>query len=225
MRAMSVGVPAEAMRERREEHRRIGEPAADDHVGVGLERRHDRVGAEIGVHADHRHADVGERAGLVHEGLIGRHERGDVVAFDAGDLQALEPELARDRERALGRGARIGRAHIGDHRGAGLAAGGQQRAHAPLQQRIVAARGIGHAVAVGEGDRALAQAFQHDGVELAALDQIDGGVEPVGGEARAGADAERSTSSVALQNAAIPGKNRSSIEVGACLIEPIFAMN
>ncbi len=102
--ARHVGsVPAEAVRERREEHRRVGETAADDHVGVGVERGDDRVGAEIGVHADHRHVDVGERAGLVHEGLIGRHQRGHVVAFDAGDLQALEAELARDDKRALGR--------------------------------------------------------------------------------------------------------------------------
>ena len=106
-------------------------------------------------------------------------------------FRPLRPSSRAIDERALGRGARIGRAHVGDHHGAGFAAGGQQRAHAPLEQRIIAALGIGHAVAVGEGDRALAQTFQHDGVELAALDQIDGGVEPVGGEARAGADAER----------------------------------
>ena len=77
---------------------------------------------------------------------------------------------------------------------------------------------------MGEGDRALAQTFQHDGVELAALDQIDGGVEPVGGEARAGADAERRQVQSPFRWA-IPGKKRSSIEAGACLIEPIFAMN
>ena len=71
-----------------------------------------------------------------------------------------------------------------------LAAGRQQRAHAALEMRVVAARGIGHAVAVGEGDGALAEAFEHDDVELAALDQIDGRLQPVGGEARAGADAE-----------------------------------
>ena len=96
MRAMSLASQPKRCDEGREKHRRVGEPSADDHVGAGCERRDDRVGAEIGIHADHRHVDVGEGAGLVHEGLIGRHQRGDVVAFDAGDLQALEAELARD---------------------------------------------------------------------------------------------------------------------------------
>ena len=90
------GVPAEAMRDRRQKQGRIGEPAADNHVGPGIQRGHDRVGAEIGIHADDGHVDVGERARLVHERLIGRHQRGHVVAFDAGDLQALKAELARD---------------------------------------------------------------------------------------------------------------------------------
>ena len=155
-----------------------------------VERRDDGVGAEIGVHADHRHVDVSEAARLVHEWLVGRHQRRDVVAFDAGDLEALEAEFARDRQRPFGRRAWVCRAHIGDHDGAGLAAGRQQRAHAPLKMRVIAALGVGHAVAVGEGDGALAETFQHDGIERAALDQIDGGLQPVGGEARAGADAK-----------------------------------
>ena len=67
---------------------------------------------------------------------------------------------------------------------------GSSALHAALEMRIIAARRIGHAVAVAEGDGALAQAFQHHGVELAALDQIDRRLEPVGGKARAGADAE-----------------------------------
>ena len=105
-------------------------------------------------------------------------------------LRPREPELARDSERAFGRSARIGRAHIADHGRAGLAAGGQQRPHTALEQGVVAARGIGHAVAMAERHRALAQAFQHERVELAALDQIDRRIEPVGGETSAGAEAK-----------------------------------
>ena len=76
-------------------------------VGAGLERRQDRVGAEIGVHADDRPADVGQRARLVHEWLCraARYAR-DVVAFDAGDLQAVKPELARDRRSVRSAAAR-----------------------------------------------------------------------------------------------------------------------
>ena len=130
----------------------------------------------------------------------------------------------REDKRAFGRRTRIGRTHIGNHDGAGFAASGQQRPHAPVEQRIVTARGIGHAVAMAERHRALAQAFQHDGVEFAAADQIDGRLQPVGGKTRSRADAERRQVQSPFKSA-IPGKNRSSIDAGACFIESIFAMN
>ena len=38
----------------------------------------------------------------------------DVVAGDGGDLEPLEPELAGDLARRLGRGGGVGRAHVGD---------------------------------------------------------------------------------------------------------------
>ena len=53
-------VPAEMMCEWRKKHRRIGQPATDDNVRRCFQRRKNRIGADIGVHADDRHADIGE---------------------------------------------------------------------------------------------------------------------------------------------------------------------
>ena len=143
--------------------------------------------------------------------------RGTTAETSSPSMQAtfesLEAEFARDLDGALGRRARVGGAHVGDDRRAGRAAGRQQRAHAALELRVIAARGIGHAVAMAEGHGALAEAFQHDGIELAALDQIDRRLEPVGGKAGAGADPESETTgswagrrSVALERADSRGR-------------------
>ena len=56
--------------------------------------------------------------------------------------------------------------------------------------RVIAAPRIGHAVAMGESDRALAQAFEHQHVESPRCGEIDRRLEPVGGKSGAGADAE-----------------------------------
>ena len=88
------------MHQGRQEHRGIGEPAADDDVSAGLKRRHDGVGAKIGVHADDRHVNIGERTRLVHERLVTRHDPRDIVAFDTCDFEALSPRShARSRVR------------------------------------------------------------------------------------------------------------------------------
>ena len=56
--------------------------------------------------------------------------------------------------------------------------------------RVITARGVSHSIAVAEGHGALAQAFEHHDVELAALREINGRVEPIGGKARPRADTE-----------------------------------
>ena len=135
-------------------------------------------------------ADIGERARLVHEALRRRHACGDIVAFDAGDLQAFDAELAGDLARAHRRGARIGGAHVADDGRARGAAGRQQRAHAALEMGVVAAARVGHAVAVSKGNRTLAEALEHHDIEFAAARKVDRRIEPVGGKSRAGADPE-----------------------------------
>jgi hypothetical protein len=63
-------------------------------------------------------------------------------------------------------------------------------AQAPLQQRIVAGVGIGHAVAMAESKRALADALEHDRIELSPGDQIHRRIEAISRESHAGAEAE-----------------------------------
>jgi hypothetical protein len=63
-------------------------------------------------------------------------------------------------------------------------------AQAPLQQRIVAGVGIGHAVAMAESKRALADALEYDRIELSPGDQIHRRIEAIGRESRAGAEAK-----------------------------------
>ena len=102
------------MGERRDGQGRVGDTSADHHVRAGLKRRQQGIGAEIGVGADERQTDIAERARLVHHRRVRPDERRHVIPFDAGDLDARPVRLARDVDDALGRGARVGRAHIGD---------------------------------------------------------------------------------------------------------------
>jgi hypothetical protein len=179
------------MRERRQEHRRIGKPAADNDVGPRFESRDDRVRAELSIHADDWHTHIGKYAWLVHQWLVVRNLAGNVIALYASDLETLEAEFARNLDRALRRCAGVGRSHIGDDRGAGSAARRQQRLHAAAEMRIVASLRVGHSIAMGECYGALTQAFQHHDIEFAELDQIDSRIEPIRSEAGSGADAKR----------------------------------
>jgi hypothetical protein len=114
----------------------------------------------------------------------------DIVTFDTSDLETGKAQLTRYFEGTLRRRVWIGGAYIGDDGCACGAAHRQQGAHAPVEQRIVTFARIGHTVAMCEGDRALAEAFQYEYVEITTLDQIDRRFEAVGGKSGAGADAE-----------------------------------
>ena len=65
----------------------------------------------------------------------------------------------------------------------------QNGPHTPLEQRVVPFRGIGLPVPVTEGQRALADAFEDDGVELPAFDQVHRRIQPVRREPRSRTDA------------------------------------
>ncbi len=62
--------------------------------------------------------------------------------------------------------------------------------HAPIEQLIVAASWICPPITVSKRNCALAETFEHHYVKFAALRQIDGGIEPVGGKARASANSK-----------------------------------
>ena len=84
----------------------------------------------------------------------------------------------------LGRGAaRVGDPHVGDQARAARRAQRQDLAQAPFQQRVVAGLQVGHAIAMAECQRALADALEHDGIEPALGHQVHGRIEPVGREA------------------------------------------
>ena len=81
---------------------------------------------------------------------------------------------------------RIGRAHIGDDLDALGGADRQHRAHPLFQQRIVAAVGIFHPRLLRQRDGALAEAFEHQIVDVALLGEFDRGLDAVAGIAGAG---------------------------------------
>ena len=90
----------------------------------------------------------------------------------------------RPSERAISavffaRGFRIGRAHIGDDLDALCGAERQHRAHALFEQRVVAAFGILHPRLLRQRHRALAEAFEHEIVDLALLGELDRGLDTV----------------------------------------------
>jgi hypothetical protein len=188
-RPVVVG-PAEGVAERRQEQAGVGDPSRDHHVGPGVERRQERIGAEIGIGADQWPADLADRQAGVRQRRVGADQGAYVVALERGDLQAVQAEVARHL-RGPGRGtARIGDPHVGDQPGAVRDAERQDGAQAPLEERIVAGIRVRHAIAMAERKRALADAFEHDRIELSLGDQVHRRVETIGREPGAGAEAE-----------------------------------
>jgi hypothetical protein len=122
--------------------------------------------------------------------MIGAKAAADVIALDAGDPQAGDAEIARDLMRARGRRAWVGGTHVRDDCRSRGPTNRQQCTHTPVEQVIVAASWIGQPIAVSKSDGALAETFQHHHVKFAALHQIDGRIEPVGGKACAGTNSK-----------------------------------
>ena len=108
-----------------------------------------------------------------------------VVADDGGDLQRRKPERSCDLGGLARCGDRIGRAHIGDDPDALGGAGRQHRAHPLLQQRIVTAVGVFHARLLRQRDGALAEAFEHEVLDVALLGEFDRGLDAIARIARA----------------------------------------
>jgi hypothetical protein len=69
----------------------------------------------------------------------------------------------------------------------------QDLAQAPFQQRVVAGLRLRHAIAMAEGQGALADALEHDRIEPALGHQVHGRIEPVGREAGPRGEAEMVT--------------------------------
>ena len=102
------------------------------------------------------------------------------------------PSDLRDLGGLAGRGDRIGRAHIGDDLDAFGGAGRQHRAHPLLEQRIVTAVGILHARLLRQRDRALAETFEHQILDVALFGEFDRGLDAIARIAGTGSYPDRS---------------------------------
>ena len=97
-----------------------------------------------------------------------------------------KPERLRDLGGPARGGDRIGRAHIGDDLDALGGANRQHRAHPLFQQRIVTAFGIFHARLLRQRHRALAQAFEHQILQVAFFGELNRRLDAIAGIAGAG---------------------------------------
>jgi hypothetical protein len=85
----------------------------------------------------------------------------------------------------------IGCAHVGDERDAARVARREHGLHTFAKKGIEAGLRIACLRLLCQGDRALGQALEHQVVEVAAFDQLDGGLNTVVRVAGAAANAER----------------------------------
>ncbi len=164
-----VAGPAVGVAHGRQEQRGVGHAPGDDHVGARLQRGQQGVAADVGVGAHQRQAHRLHRAARLGQGGVRADQPRHLVALHAGHPQAVQPQLAGHGHGALGGAAGVGRAHVGHHPRAPRPARRQDGAEAAGQQLVVARARVAHAVAVAEGQRALAHALEHDGVQRAAL--------------------------------------------------------
>ena len=109
-----------------------------------------------------------------------------VVADHGGDLQRRQAQRLRDLGGLARGGDRIGRAHIGDDLDAFGGAERQHRAHPLLQQRIVTAVGIFHPRLLRQRHRALAEAFEHQILQVAFFGELNRRLDAIAGIAGAG---------------------------------------
>ena len=185
------------MGERRADGERgVGDATGDDDLRAGEQRVGDRLGAEVGVGADHRRQHVVD-AGRFAEGraqqrpLLGGAE---VVAFDHRDPRRREAELGGEGGDAACRAARIGGAEVADDADAVREAAREHRPQQLVEQRLVAVLGIDAARQLGQREGALGQALEDQERRPAGGDQrVDhraGRVGAVAGEAGGAADAK-----------------------------------
>src|SRR3954468_18337978 len=103
----------------------------------------------------------------------------------------MDAEARGDLTHAGTGGSRVGTAHVGDDADAACSRAWQHRCHPLVEAGIEAGVRIGPSGLLGDGDRPLREAFEYEDVEIAALDQLDRGLDAIAGVARAAADADR----------------------------------
>ena len=108
--------------------------------------------------------------------------------IDGGDLQRRQPERFGDLGGLARGGDRIGRTHIGDDLDALGGADRQHRAHPLFEQRIVAAVRVFHPRLLRQRDGALAEALEHQIIDVALFGELDRGLDAIARIAGAGSD-------------------------------------
>jgi hypothetical protein len=165
---------------RREEQAGVGHAPCDHDVSLGLERRKDRVGPEIGIGPHQRAADLADRDPGVRQPRVRPDQCADVVTLDGRDPEIAQPEVPCHLRRPGRGGEWIGDPHVGDQTRALRGTQRQDRTQAPFQQRVVAGLRVHHAVALAERERTLTDTLKHDGIESPLRHQIHRRVEAVG---------------------------------------------
>jgi hypothetical protein len=148
-----------------------------------------RLGAEIGIGRQQPVAELLDGAIELHDRQIAflagvEH----IVAEDSGDLQPRQPQRSCDLAGVARRADGIGGAHIRDDLDALGGAHRQHRAHPFLQQRIEPAVGILHARLLRQRHGALAEAFEHQILDVTLFGEFERGLDAVPRISRAGSD-------------------------------------
>ena len=190
-----VLAPAMHVQQRPERQRRIG-AAADEHdMRTGGQRLRNRAGTQVGVGGDD--GALAERDAL-HDRLRSHfgftHGGEQIVAGDGGDLQAGDPQLARQRVHPLRRAQRVGRAHVGDDADAVAVTVGQHQRQVSVEEGRVSLCGILALEALRDRERALGEHLVDQEALAVELRQRrhhrHRGVEAVAGEAGAATDVD-----------------------------------
>ena len=184
--------PAELVNDGGHEDGRVGHAAGDDHIGPLLQGLQDALYPHVGVGGDNLARELGQ--GLVRLPHLGVHvlvnDGEQVVPGDAGNFHTGEAVLLGDFHALFGGRLGVGGAHVGDELHLMRPAQGEGLLHAVLQQAVISLGGVLQLGLLADGDGALRQALIADVIQLALLDELQGGLQAVAGVARAAADAD-----------------------------------
>ena len=185
-------VPAELVHHRRHEDRRVGDAPGDHDLRSGLQRLHDRLGAEVDLGGDELRLERRGRPAVLHDG-VGQleHAVGDQAAAHRRDLHAALSVLAQPVHDALGSAFGIDPALVRHDARAAPQAPGQHRLHAIVEIGVVAReRRVAPRAHLGGRHRRLRHRLEAQVIEIALLGVERRRLDAVAPPRRPGADAD-----------------------------------
>jgi hypothetical protein len=102
-----------------------------------------------------------------------------IIAKDHRDLQALQAQFARNRNRQIASTRDVRHAHVCDDLGLVRRRVRKDGAHPDAKLRIVALRGIGLAIALTESQCSLTDGLENEDVQRATGGKVDRWLKPV----------------------------------------------